>query len=487
MFGNSSLSASRGILSIGIPGELKAYQYAHSQYGKLKWSQLFDDTIKMAEDGVPMVEHMHYAMHDSSHAQYMSQSLRNLFTNPKTKSLYREGDIIKRPDLAKTLKRIRDHGADDFYGGDTGRLFIEDLKKLGGKMTLDNLRRYNVRVKPPVTTRLADDLLMHTQPMPGSGSILSLIMRTMGKFGYYGKRDVIDSFEESVLYYHRLIETFKFAYAQRAGLDDAVTGSNPRMEALLRKLDSEEFVNEIVAKIGNRTHSPVYYGVSEYFADDHGTAHVSVIDKDGNSIAVTTSVNLYFGSGLLSESTGIIYNDIMDDFVSPKFKNKFNLPPSKYNRIAPGKRPLSSMVPSIFTNPDGDVRLSIGASGGSKITTAVALVCLRHLYLGDDIKTAIDGPRLHHQLIPDTIVFEPTFPQDLLEALKVRGHTISNLVGRSSVVMAVASNITMGAPPKLIEGDTMPMVGEAIIKGDGQSRVITANSDYRKGGSVGGV
>ena len=168
-----------------------------------------------------------------------------------------------------------------------------------------------------------------------------------------------------------------------------------------------------------------------------------------------------FGSRVFSPSTGIILNDEMDDFSSPNIINAFGVPPSIHNLIQPKKKPLSSMCPSVFTDQKtGDVRLVIGSSGGTKITTAIALVAIRHLWFGEDIKKAIDAPRIHHQLFPDEINHEKNFPQELLDGLGKLGHKLKNQgQQRGAIIMAISS--------------------------DGNN--LYANSDYRKGGDVDGI
>lgn len=467
MFVNDSLAASRGPLSVGVPGELAAYWKAHQMYGKLPWAELFNRSIDMAEHGIPMVEHLATALRTKSHAKYITPLMAKIFSNSSTGEYLNQGDLLVQKQYAETLKRIRDNGVKEFYEGQTGQLFIEDLKKQGGRITIEDLSKYEARVKKTLLLKLTDDLNLHTQPIPASGHVLSIILRVMKELGYYKARPQT-SLADAALYYHRLMEAYKFAYAQRAALEDKPDDPE-RLSQLLAKLESVAFIKEVASKIDNKTHDFEYYGAKQYFQEDHGTAHVSVLDSEGNAAAVTTSVNLYFGSGLISPSTGIVYNDIMDDFVSPKMINKFGLAPSNYNRIRPGRRPLSSMAPSVITDSQGNVRLVIGASGGSMITTSIATVSLRHLYLGEDIKTAVDGPRIHHQLLPDNIMHEHNFPKVMMHLLSHQyGHQLEAIKGRSSVVMAVAANYC-------------PQTNVT------RCRKITANSDHRKGGSVDGL
>lgn len=464
MFAHDPVSASRGPLSVGVPGELAAYWEAHKLYGRLPWSMLFDEGIKLAEEGFPTVEHLSAALRTKDHAKYIRPELRKILTNNATGDYYREGEIMRLPLLAETLKRIRDNGVKELYDGETGKLLIEDLQSQGGKMTMSDLRNYKALVKPAMAFKLDNDLTVYTTPIPGSGVVLSIIMRILKELGYYKNLKPRKNFEDSALYYHHLTEALKFAYAQRAGLEDQ-PDDPVRMGKLIANITSDAFIASAVGKIDNsRTQASEIYGGLDYFREDHGTAHTSVIDDEGNSVAITTSVNLYFGSGLMSPRTGIIYNDVMDDFTSPNITNKFALPPSKYNRIKPGRRPLSSMAPSIFVDSLGNPKLLIGASGGAKITSAIATVALRNLFFDEDLKTAVDGPRIHHQYMPDLVMYEANFAPEILASLEERGHKLKLITGRSSVVMAVACNYSTSK------------VG-----------YITANSDYRKGGSVDGL
>lgn len=460
MFDGKPKNSSRGSLSVGVPGELAAYSKAHKRFGKLAWSELFVDSIKMAKEGIPVVEHLANAIRDPRHAIYMEEPLKKLFTNADRK-LVDIGEKFYMNKLVETLELIQnDESVEIFYRGELGQKFINDLTKAGGIMTMDDLRDYYPIEKEALRVDLADDLTMFTQPVPGSGIIASIILRIMKKFDYYQAKASDLDFD---LFYHRLVEAFKYGYAQRAGLEDK-PDSPERMKKLMEKLESQAFIDYAFEHIDDLAHNDTRYLDNEvFYKEDAGTAHVSVVDADGNAAAVTTSVNLYFGSGLISESTGIIYNDIMDDFVSPNITNKFGVRPSEYNHIKPGRRPISSMAPSVFIDKNGKVRLVIGASGGTMITTGVAFVSLRNLYLGEDIKTSIDAFRLHHQFLPNVVNYEDGFDNEYLKSLKDRGHEIKRISGRSSVVMAVANE----------------------PQHDGQNK-ITANSDFRKGGSVDG-
>lgn len=208
---------------------------------------------------------------------------------------------------------------------------------------------------------------------------------------------------------------------------------------MLRNLTSKEYAQSIRKRIvDNTTFDLDYYGAVLYQPDDYGTAHVAVVAPNGDAVSVTSSINQYFGAKVRSRSTGIILNNVMGDFSAPNITNYFGLPPSPANFIRPGKRPLSSMCPAVFVDEAGDVRLVIGAAGGTRITSGTALVSARNLWLKEDIKTAIDRRRIHHQLFPQTLFFEKGFDEEILEGLERLGHAIKMYETGGPIVVAVA-------------------------------------------------
>ncbi|KAG8177918.1 hypothetical protein JTE90_015353 [Oedothorax gibbosus] len=232
-------------------------------------------------------------------------------------------------------------------------------------------------------------------------------------------------------------------------------------KSLIKELISDDYADHIRERIDDyQTHGPDYYGVNVTVKEDHGTAHVSIVGPNGDAVSVTSTVNLYFGSMVMSPSTGILLNDEMDDFSSPDVTNYFDIPPTKLNRVRPNRRPFSSMAPSIVVDKNGDVRLSVGGNGGTQITTSVAQIIMKTLWLGQNIKQAIDAPRFHDQLFPNRIDHEAAFPKDLLESLGEMGHELHTL---GSGMLGIIMGIERGS--------------------DGY---LYANSDYRKGGEVDG-
>ncbi|BFZ25643.1 hypothetical protein BsWGS_28681 [Bradybaena similaris] len=430
--GDRSASVS-GPLSIAVPGEVKGYWLAHQKYGQLPWADLFQPAIKMAADGFPVPIGLHNAIVDATVLLSTEPSLKIVFINPETGQLFKEGEIIKMPQLAETLRVIATEGASAYYNGSLTDSVIADLQEIGSIITRNDLLNYKVLEKSPIEVTLSGGIKMVSPPPPGSGAVLSFILSILDGYNFTSSGIATDP--SAVLTYHRMVEAFKFAYAKRTDLGDE---SFVNVSGLVRNLTSREYADSVRQLItDNTTHEYDYYGPTFYDRDTTGTSHLSVLDQYGHAVSVTSTINGRFGCQRRGMKTGIIFNNEMDDFASPNITNEWGIYPSPANFIAPGKRPLSSMCPAVFIDPAGGVTQVLGAAGGSKITTVTAWVAAHILWLGQTIKKAVDGPRLHHQLLPPWIEYETGFKETLIQGLQNLGHDVTEYKPGQSIVQGI--------------------------------------------------
>ncbi|GAA5802540.1 hypothetical protein HPULCUR_008008 [Helicostylum pulchrum] len=424
---NGTLSQVGG-LAVSIPGEIRGYELAHSKYGKLPWSRLFQDSINIARDGFIANELMYQRLLVSQ--DWIMQSPEWLEIYAPNGTIAKPGQLIKRPALAETLNTIAIEGADAFYKGYIAESLVNTTKAAGGILTLEDFSNYSAIHRPVISTDYHKHKVFTTSA-PTSGPIILNVLNLIEPYNF-------SKSGPTSLNYHRFIEALKFGYAARTEIGDPLfTNNQDRLDELITKKWADSIRPQIT---DDETHILSYYNPKYEDNDPHGTMHLSVLDKDNGAVALTSTINLLFGSRIMDRATGIILNDQQDDFSSPGVVNAFGYSPSRSNYVGPGKRPLSSITPVIIENENGQLEMVVGGSGGSQIVSATLNVIINSLDFKQDIFDAVGAPRLHHQLMPNSLGEEIGFDIDILEKLAERGHIIYEIdskVGIFSSVQAI--------------------------------------------------
>ncbi|CAI6343242.1 unnamed protein product [Macrosiphum euphorbiae] len=429
MFVEDPLKSIYGGMAVAVPGELKGYSTIYNLYGGgVSWESLFEPTIKLCEEGMTISKRL--AINLNNHEDLIKNDLllREAFFDEKTGHVKTAGEQYNFPKLAETMKIIAKEGVDAIYNGSLTSKLLEDLKEVNGIITKEDLADYTIEIKESFPVNLKSGHTIHVGPPPSSGIILAYILRILD--GILPAPDIgLDA--------HRFVEAFKFGFGARTHLGDH---KFVNVSQIYDKVKSDRYFNNIRNNISDSFTSsdPRYYGADYDMPENHGTANIVVTDSEGNTVVATSTLNTYFGCGFMSPSTGILLNNEMDDFSTPGVINYYGIPSSPANFIEPGKRPMSSMCPTIFTDKNGDFVLGVGAAGGSKITLATAYVSALNLWYNKTLKEVIDQPRIYHQLIPMEVQYEYGTTKDIVNKLMDIGHPVIRLENGASAVTAIA-------------------------------------------------
>jgi gamma-glutamyltranspeptidase/glutathione hydrolase len=428
-------------LASGVPGTVAGIIAAHSKYGKLPFRNVIQPAIDLAEKGFPVTANQALSLNGGRKIFLERNRKRPAFVND---SLWKEGDILRQPDLAETLKLIRDKGRDGFYAGKTASLIVSEMKQGNGIISEKDLNSYQAVWRAPLKGKYRGyDVITICPPSSGGVTLLQLL-------GMVENYDIKGMGLHSAEAVHLIIEAERRAFADRAQFLGDPDFVNIPVKQLTNKLyltgrmkDYDPVKASISSLIGSG--SPVAY-VSEE------TTHYSVVDGLGNAVAVTTTLNGTFGTGIVVEGAGFLLNNQMDDFSSkPGYPNMYGLVGGEANAISPGKRMLSSMTPTIIEK-DGKLFLVAGSPGGSTIPTSVFQVVINVIDFGSGIRDAVDAPRFHHQWLPDNITYEQKCLDSItLERLVKMGHEFKPryAIGRVNAIMKTDDGILKaGADPR---------------------------------------
>jgi gamma-glutamyltranspeptidase / glutathione hydrolase len=415
-----------GWRSSGVPGTVRGFQMAVEKYGKKSWAESLAPAIQLAR-GFPVS----YALAESlkgSRALGADAESKRIFQ--KNGAFFDVGDTLAQPELAATLERIAKNGANEFYEGETAKRFAAEMAKHGGIISEADLKNYKAIERTPLKGKYKNYTVI-TAPPSSSGGIALLEM-----LGIIEGTKYEDAGSGSASAIHYVAEAMRLAYADRneyvgdpAFVKVPIAGLlDPAYHARLRAtIDPQKATPSSMVKPGKPAGS-----------ESMETTHYSVVDSVGNAVAVTYTLNGGFGNGITVPGLGFLLNNEMDDFsAKPGTPNMFGLVQGENNAIQPGKRPLSSMTPTIIEK-DGKLFMTAGAPGGSRISTAVLQVILNVIDFGMNVQDAIDAPRFHHQWQPDKLSLERGISPDTVAILKTRGYDVDYAPG---VVLAQVAAI----------------------------------------------
>jgi len=439
-----------GPLAVGVPGALAAYKLAIERCGTMKLARLLEPGIEKAANG--------FAIRRSLASAIASQAT-NLEKFPGAKAIFlhadgsplKEGEQLVQTDLANTYRQIAENGPDWFYRGKLGQEVGDWMATHGGILTAADFAAYQAKLREPIETTYRGYRIIGFPPPSSGGVHVAEVLNMLESFDMRAveQRDPVEAA-------NIIAEAFKLAFADRAywlGDSDFVT--------VPRGLVVKDYAKELAARIdpAHTNDVPTHGAPPRWRQDVFGrhTTHIAAADAAGNWVAITATINTAFGSKVVVPGTGVVLNDEMDDFsIMPGVPNAFGLVGAENNAIAPGKRPLSSMSPTIVLDAEGKPLLTVGAAGGPKIITAVVLAIVRYLDFQQPLAEAAMNPRFHHQWRPNSVLVEKTLAPAIVAGFRRHGHAIEEVSASSGGRMQAVAVAPNGG-----------LIGVADPRGDG--------------------
>ncbi|MEO5593030.1 MAG: gamma-glutamyltransferase [Chitinophagaceae bacterium] len=422
--GNPLMDLSQnGHLASGVPGTI-AGLFASLKYARLPFKTLIEPAITLAEKGFAISESEASSLNEAKAEFIKYNTVQPTFVRD---AVWKAGDTLIQTDLAKTLKRIRDMGQKGFYEGETARLIVEEMKRGKGLVTYNDLKNYRAKERTALTFPYKGYTIL-TMPLPSSGGII--INQTMKMIE---DKNIAKMGFHSLAAVHLMVEAERRAYADRA----AFMGDEDFVKVPVKKLTSDAYIHQRISDFdASKAGSSDIIKEGDIKHESEETTHLSIIDKDGNAVSVTTTLNNQYGGKTIVGHAGFLLNDEMDDFsVKPGVPNMYGATGAEANAIAPGKRMLSSMTPAIVLKNNKPF-IVLGTPGGTTIPTSVYQTIVNMLEFNLSTADAVYQPKFHHQWQPDEIYAEKGFPDKIIEELKAMGYkvTVRGKIGRTEVI-----------------------------------------------------